>query len=63
MTTVSIVHHSGSGHTAKMAQSVATGVSSVAGVKVNTIALSGKDISSRLPCNTAWRGWARPKRR
>jgi NAD(P)H dehydrogenase (quinone) len=53
MTTVSIVYHSGSGHTAKMAQSVATGASSVAGVKVNTIAISGKDIVEGRYLNAA----------
>ena len=44
MTTVSIVYHSGSGHTAKMAEAVAKGASSVAAVSVNSIAISSKDI-------------------
>jgi NAD(P)H dehydrogenase (quinone) len=44
MTTVSIVYHSGSGHTAKLAEAVAKGASSVADVKVQTLAISGKDI-------------------
>jgi NAD(P)H dehydrogenase (quinone) len=44
MTTVSIVYHSGTGHTAKMAEAVAKGASSVAGVQTHTIAISGKDI-------------------
>jgi NAD(P)H dehydrogenase (quinone) len=45
MTTVSIVYHSGSGHTAKMAEAVAKGAGSVNDVKVNLLALSGKDIA------------------
>ena len=44
MTAVSIVYHSGSGHTAKMAEAVAKGASSVADVTVHTLAISGKDI-------------------
>src|ERR1039457_6351686 len=44
MTTVSIVYHSGSGHTTKMAEAVAKGASAVADVKVNVIAINGKDI-------------------
>jgi len=44
MTTISIVYHSGSGHTTKLAEAVAKGAGSVADVKVQTIALSGKDI-------------------
>ena len=44
MTTVSIVYHSGTGHTTKLAEAVAKGAGSVADVKVQTIALSGKDI-------------------
>ena len=44
MIIVSIVYHSGSGHTAKMAEAVAKGASAVAGVKVNTVAINGKDI-------------------
>jgi NAD(P)H dehydrogenase (quinone) len=45
MTTISIVYHSGSGHTAKMAEAVAKGAGSVNDVKVNLLALSGKDIA------------------
>jgi NAD(P)H dehydrogenase (quinone) len=45
MTTVSIVYHSGSGHTAKMAEAVARGAGSVNDVKVNLLALSGRDIA------------------
>lgn len=44
MTTVSILYHSGSGHTTKMAEAVAKGASSVADVTVQTIAINGKDI-------------------
>ena len=44
MTTISIVYHSVSGHTTKMAEAIAKGASSVGDVKVNTIAINGKDI-------------------
>ncbi len=44
MTTLSVVYHSGSGHTTRMAEAVAKGAGSVAGVKVNLLAISGKDI-------------------
>lgn len=44
MTTVSIVYHSGTGHNAKMAEAVAKGAGSVAGVKVQVLAISGDDI-------------------
>lgn len=44
MTTISIIYHSGSGHTTKMAEAVAKGAGSVADVKVQTIAINGKDI-------------------
>jgi NAD(P)H dehydrogenase (quinone) len=44
MSTVSIVYFSGSGHTAKMAEAVALGVGSVAGVTVQLIALKAEDI-------------------
>ena len=44
MPTVSIVHFSGSGHTTKLAEAVAKGAASVAGVKTNLIAISGDDI-------------------
>jgi NAD(P)H dehydrogenase (quinone) len=44
MSTISIIYHSGGGHTAKLAEAVANGAASVAGIKVNTIAISGKDI-------------------
>jgi NAD(P)H dehydrogenase (quinone) len=44
MTTLSVVYHSGTGHTAKLAEAVAQGAGSVADVKVQTIAIQGKDI-------------------
>jgi len=44
MTTVSIIYFSGTGHTAKLAEAVAKGSSSVAGVKTNLIAINGADI-------------------
>jgi NAD(P)H dehydrogenase (quinone) len=44
MITVSIIYHSGTGHTTKMAEAVAKGASSVSDVKVQTIAINGKDI-------------------
>jgi NAD(P)H dehydrogenase (quinone) len=45
MTTISVIYHSGSGHTAKMAEAVAKGAGSVPDVKVNLLAVSGDDIS------------------
>lgn len=44
MKTVSVVYHSGTGHTAKMAEAVAKGAASVAGVTVRTLVIEGKDI-------------------
>lgn len=44
MTTLTIVYHSGAGHTAKLAEAVAKGAASVAGVTVQTVAINGKDI-------------------
>jgi len=44
MKTVSIVYFSGAGHTAKMAEAVAAGVDSVAGVKASLVVISGDDI-------------------
>jgi NAD(P)H dehydrogenase (quinone) len=44
--TVSVLYFSGSGHTQKLAESVAEGAQSVAGVKVNLIGLRGEDIGS-----------------
>ncbi|MBI3869169.1 MAG: flavodoxin family protein [Verrucomicrobia bacterium] len=44
MITVSIIYFSGAGHTTKLAEAVAKGAGSVAGVKVQTIAIHGKDI-------------------
>ncbi len=44
MPTVSIIYFSGTGHTTKLAEAVAKGAASVAGVKANLIAISGDDI-------------------
>jgi len=44
MTTVSVVYFSASGHTEKLAESVAKGAASVTGVKTKLLALSGDDI-------------------
>jgi len=46
MTTVSIVYHSGMGHTQKMAEAVARGAGKVNGVQVNLIAIDGEDITN-----------------
>ena len=43
-TTVSVVYHSGMGHTKMMAEAVAKGAGSVEGVDVTVIAIEGKDI-------------------
>ena len=45
MTTVSVVYHSGMGHTQKMAEAVAKGAAEVDGVQVNLISIDGKDIT------------------
>jgi NAD(P)H dehydrogenase (quinone) len=45
MTTVSIIYFSGSGHTAKLAEAVAKGAASVAGVQANLISINGDDIA------------------
>lgn len=44
MATVSVVYFSGSGHTATMAEAVARGAASVAGVKANLVAIQPKEI-------------------
>jgi NAD(P)H dehydrogenase (quinone) len=44
MPTVSIIYFSGTGHTTKLAEAVTKGAASVAGVKTNTISISGDDI-------------------
>jgi NAD(P)H dehydrogenase (quinone) len=44
MPTVSVIYFSGTGHTTKLAEAVAKGAASVAGVKTNLIAISGDDI-------------------
>ena len=45
MTTVSIVYHSGTGHTKKMAEAVYAGAASVNSVQANLIPIVGKDIT------------------
>jgi NAD(P)H dehydrogenase (quinone) len=44
MPTVSIVYHSGTGHTAVLAEAVAAGARSVSGTTVHLLAIEGKDI-------------------
>ena len=44
MTTVSIIHFSGSGHTTKLAEAVHQGAASIEGVQAHLISLSGDDI-------------------
>lgn len=44
MITLSVVYHSGTGHTAKMAEAVVKGASSVSDMKVNTLVIAGRDI-------------------
>jgi len=44
MSTVSIVYFSGSGHTTKLAEAVAKGAGSVAGITAQLIAIRGDDI-------------------
>lgn len=44
MITVSIVYHSGSGHTAKLAEAVAKGAASIIGVQVQSLVITSKDI-------------------
>ena len=44
MTTISVVYHSGTGHTRKMAEAVLAGAASVGGVETQMIAIEGKDI-------------------
>ena len=44
MTTISVVYHSGNGHTTKMAEAVAKGASSVDGVEATLISIEEKDI-------------------
>jgi NAD(P)H dehydrogenase (quinone) len=53
MTTVSVVYHSGTGHTAKMAEAVAKGAGSVADVKVNLLAVAGDHINQGRFVNDA----------
>ena len=44
MTKVSVVYHSGTGHTKKMAEAVHAGVVSVEGVEAHLLSIEGKDI-------------------
>jgi NAD(P)H dehydrogenase (quinone) len=44
MKTISIICHSGSGHTDQMAEAVAKGAESVTGIKVNLFAIAGSQI-------------------
>lgn len=44
MTNVTIVYHSGSGHTTKLAEAIERGVKSVADVQVNVLPINGRDI-------------------
>jgi NAD(P)H dehydrogenase (quinone) len=53
MTTISVIYHSGSGHTAKMAEAVAKGAGSVSDAKVNLLAMSGDDIRKGRYANDA----------
>ena len=45
MTTISVIYHSGMGHTAKMAEAVAEGAGSVAETQVHLLAIEGVDIT------------------
>ncbi|NJK72144.1 MAG: hypothetical protein HC926_01765 [Synechococcaceae cyanobacterium SM2_3_60] len=45
MPQVAVIYHSGRGHTAKMAEAVAAGASSVPGTTVKLLAIVGADIS------------------
>ena len=53
MTTVSILHFSGTGHTTKLAEAVQKGAASVGGVQTNLIAISGDDITKGRYANDA----------
>lgn len=44
MKIISIVYHSGSGHTTQMAKAVAQGVESVTGIQVNLLEITGSQI-------------------
>ncbi len=44
MTIVSIVYHSMSGHTARLAEAVESGAASISGIDVHRLAISGDDI-------------------
>lgn len=44
MKTISIIYHSGSGHTSQMAKAVAKGAASIEEIKVNLLAIEGNQI-------------------
>ena len=44
MTDISIIFHSGAGHTKKMAEAVYAGVESVEGIEAHLLSIDGKDI-------------------
>ncbi|MCX7887384.1 MAG: NAD(P)H-dependent oxidoreductase, partial [Verrucomicrobiae bacterium] len=44
MKTLSVIYYSGGGHTAKMAEAVASGAAAVAGVRVEVFRIEGRDI-------------------
>ena len=46
MVTVSVIYHSGMGHTKKMAEAVVKGAESVSDARVNLLAIDGKDIKN-----------------
>ncbi len=53
MSTVSIVYFSGSGHTAKLAETVAQGAAAVPGTNARLVALNGDDIGKGRYANAA----------
>ena len=46
MVTVSVIYHSGMGHTKKMAEAVVKGAESVSDARVNLLTIDGKDIKN-----------------
>jgi flavodoxin len=51
MTTVSVVYHTGTGHTRALAESIAKGVSSIEGVTVHLLQWAiSFDLSSSVSC-------------
>ncbi|MDD3179886.1 MAG: flavodoxin family protein [Opitutaceae bacterium] len=53
MSTVSIVYYSGTGHTTKLAEAVAKGAASIAGVKTNLLAINADNITKGRYQNAA----------